>query len=77
MLIPPGQFDMGSNEGEPEESPKHLVRISKPFFLGVCEVTQEEYARIMGNNPSTFRGDLRPCRTSELEPGDGVLPEAQ
>jgi len=55
-LIPAGEFFMGSPddaiEAEKEEQPSHRVRISKPFYLGVCEVTQAEYEAVMGNNPS-------------------------
>ena len=41
----------------PDESPKHRVKITRPFYLGLCEVTQEQYLRLMGNNPSKFKGD--------------------
>ena len=41
----------------PDEGPRHRVRITKPFWLGVTDVTQEEYQRLMGNNPSKFQGD--------------------
>jgi formylglycine-generating enzyme required for sulfatase activity len=56
VLIPPGEFMMGSPEsrGSPDERPQHRVRITKPFYLGVYEVTQEEYERVMGTNPSYF-----------------------
>ena len=78
VLIPPGDFDMGSTpeevarlleEGKQQnapgwyldrvlaEAPQHRVKISKPFYLGVCEVTQAEYGRVMGQDPSKFKGD--------------------
>ncbi len=54
-LIPAGEFMMGSpdsEKGSATEGPRHLVRITKPFYLGVYEVTQAEYERVMGTNPS-------------------------
>ena len=57
-LIPAGEFFMGSPddaiEAEKNEKPSHRVRISKPFYLGVSEVTQGQYEAVMGNNPSYF-----------------------
>ena len=41
----------------PGEGPQHRVRITKPYWLGVTQVTQEEYQRVMGSNPSKFQGD--------------------
>ena len=35
----------------------HRVRITKPYWLGVTDVTQEEYQRLMGVNPSSHQGD--------------------
>ena len=58
VLIPAGEFMMGSPDSDPiagsEEKPAHRVRITKPFYLGVYEVTQGEYQRVMGGNPSGF-----------------------
>jgi uncharacterized protein (TIGR02996 family) len=56
VLIPAGVFMMGSpeDEGEAEEHPQHEVEITRPFFLGAYPVTQEEYERVMGANPSCF-----------------------
>ncbi len=57
-LIPAGEFFMGPSDGDKDSSAperlQHKVRISKPFYLGVCEVTQAQYGALMGKNPSTF-----------------------
>jgi formylglycine-generating enzyme required for sulfatase activity/serine/threonine protein kinase len=79
-FIPAGEFMMGSTEQEiaavrkeshaqdPKwfvaEGPQHKVRITKPFFLSVHEVTQADYQRVMGSNPSSF--SLRSDGKSEL-----------
>jgi len=57
-LIHPGEFNMGAPEGEVgsriDERPVHAVKITAPFFLGVYEVTQAEYEKVMSVNPSYF-----------------------
>ena len=59
VLIPAGEFLMGSTDedkdAEGDEKPQHRVRITRPFYLGVYEVTQEEYETVMGQNPSYSR----------------------
>ena len=56
VLIEPGTFAMGSPETETErsgdEGPVHQVTLSQPFYLGKYEVTQEQWAAVMGSNPS-------------------------
>jgi formylglycine-generating enzyme required for sulfatase activity len=57
-LIPPGAFRMGSPGGEKgrkNERPRHPVEITRPFYLGVYPVTQEEYQRVTGKTPSHFQ----------------------
>jgi eukaryotic-like serine/threonine-protein kinase len=57
VFIPPGSFDMGSNNGEADEKPVHRVTIGQGFFMGKYEVTQGQWQALMGNNPSHFKGD--------------------
>jgi uncharacterized protein (TIGR02996 family) len=58
VLIPPGRFLRGSPETEaerdPDEGPQHEVEITQPFYLGAYPVTQAEYKKVMGKNPSHF-----------------------
>ena len=67
-LIPAGEFQMGSTGGGDNERPVHTVRISKPFYLGIHEVTQGQWEAVMGNNRSKFKGDAnRPVETVSWE----------
>lgn len=65
VLLGPGSFIMGSDEntGDGDESPEHKVTLSQPFYLGKYEVTQEQWAAVMGHNPSEFKGAKRPVDT--------------
>ena len=38
-----------------DEAPAHRVVIKGPFYMGKYEVTQEEWYRVMGNNPASFK----------------------
>ena len=58
-LIPAGSFMMGS-EKDADERPAHKVTITKPFYMGVYEVTQAQWKPLMGENPSSFKGDALP-----------------
>jgi len=64
VLIPPGEFVMGSPAGEekrsPREGPRHPVRITKPFYLGVTEVTRAQWVNVTGKKPYTVKGPDRP-----------------
>jgi len=55
-LIPAGSFVMGVSEREmgfdQSESTRYaVVNISKPFYIGVCEITREQYKVVTGGNP--------------------------
>ncbi|MEX1230913.1 MAG: formylglycine-generating enzyme family protein [Planctomycetaceae bacterium] len=56
------------------ENPPHVVEISKPFYLGVCEVTQSEWRAVTGKNPSGYQltGWRRVIATSDRFPVENV-----
>jgi len=75
VLIPAGEFVMGSPEKPPpelarlegaipdwyrREVPAHRVRITRPFWLGKGEVTQKQWLAVMGKNPSQYLGPQNP-----------------
>lgn len=58
--IPAGQFVMGSppNEKDREAGENQIrVTITKPFYMGIYEVTQAQYQQVMKTNPSFHRTD--------------------
>ena len=54
VYIEGGSFMMGSNSGNSDERPAHKVNLFS-FMLGKHEVTQEQYQKVMGVNPSYFK----------------------
>jgi formylglycine-generating enzyme required for sulfatase activity len=56
VLIPAGSFTMGDDSAKPA----HKVTITKPFYLGKYEVTQEQWEALMGSNPSNFKSPKNP-----------------
>ncbi len=64
VWIPPGKFLMGCSPGDEEaysnEKPAREETISKGFWIGQTPVTQAAYERVMGKNPSHFKGPKRP-----------------
>jgi formylglycine-generating enzyme required for sulfatase activity len=59
VLISKGTFMMGSPEsekGRDDVETQHEVTISKDYYLGVYEVTQAQYEKVIGKNPSQFQG---------------------
>ena len=63
VLIPAGKFKMGSPESEKGRrgnETQHEVTLTKPFYMGKHEVTQEQWESVMGNNPSDTKGAKLP-----------------
>jgi formylglycine-generating enzyme required for sulfatase activity/tRNA A-37 threonylcarbamoyl transferase component Bud32 len=88
VRVEPGSFRMGSEDGPSDTKPVREVRITKPFWMGITPVTQGQYEKLMGKNPSNFKGSNLPVETvswnetvafcaklSEAECRTGRLPE--
>jgi formylglycine-generating enzyme required for sulfatase activity len=50
----------GDGECFPNEMPAHVVTITKGFWVGQTEVTQEAYQKVTGKDPSHFKGAKLP-----------------
>jgi formylglycine-generating enzyme required for sulfatase activity len=75
VLIPKGSFKMGLSEymevlarGELQ----HEVTISKDYYLGVTEVTQGQYEKVIGTNPSYFQKQVTSEEDRSLYPVEQV-----
>lgn len=64
ILIPAGQFMMGSPPHEPGremDETLHQVTLTRPFYLQTTEVTQEQWKKVMRYNPSQFKNCGNNC----------------
>ncbi len=73
MGSPAGELGMGSDEAQ------HSVELTKGYYVGVFEVTQKQWERVMGNWPSLFSNatyrETRPVeRVSYYEIRENPLP---
>lgn len=62
-LILPGTFMMGSPStelGRGTNETLHQVTLTKPFYMGVFEVTQKQWELVMGSNPSYYKYSVSP-----------------
>ncbi len=59
VLIPGGWFTMGDAEGQIDERPLHKVWVNA-FHMDKYEVTQEEYEKVRGENPSRWTAPKNP-----------------
>jgi formylglycine-generating enzyme required for sulfatase activity len=75
VLIPKGTFMMGSpieEEGADNDEEQHQVTIGKDYYLGVTEVTQGQYEKVMGTNPSYFQKRVIRKSDSSMYPVEQV-----
>jgi len=69
VLIPGGTFLMGSPTSETYrdlDEKQHQVTLS-PYLMSKTEVTQAVWERVMGSNPSQFKGPDRPVESISWE----------
>jgi len=65
-LLPAGTFTMGEAGRGPTETP-HEVTLTRPFCLGVYEVTNAQWKRLMGSVPSKQQGADHPVEQVSWE----------
>jgi|GEM_PF-6034408 len=67
--VPGGCFIAGATDGNSDERPPHEVCLS-PFYLGRYEVTQGQWRRVMGSNPSLFAACGDDCPVDQVSWSD-------
>lgn len=71
--VPAGCFRMGSAPGEPyasgDETPYHRVCLGE-YYIGTYEVTQAEWTKVMGINPSHFQSCGGDCPVEHVSWND-------
>jgi len=68
-FLPGGCFTAGANDGNSDEKPPHEVCLS-PFYLGRHEVTQGQWQKVMGFNPSLFSACGDDCPVDQVSWSD-------
>jgi formylglycine-generating enzyme required for sulfatase activity len=75
VYIAPGSFTMGSpsnEEGRSDDETQHSVTLTRGFYLQTTEVTQGEWQRVMGNNPSFYPTCGSSCPVDRVSWWDAV-----
>lgn len=71
VLVKNGRFLMGATSeqvtADEDEKPAHIVLITKDYYIGETEVTQELWEYVMGTNPSSVKGAQLPVESISWE----------
>ena len=73
VYIKPGSFLMGSPSGEAgrnDDEQQHRVTLTQGFYLQTTEVTQGQWQRVMGENPSKFNKCGSDCPVEQVSWND-------
>jgi formylglycine-generating enzyme required for sulfatase activity len=68
--IDPGSFTMGSPPdelGRFSNEDRHPVTLTKPYYIGLFEMTQRQWQLAMGSNPSQDKGAMRPVENTSYD----------
>jgi len=65
VLVPAGEFTMGSEGGYPAEKPAHRVKITRPFYMGRYEVTVKQWKKFLSEAKYRWKKNY-----SKYSPGD-------
>ena len=70
-LVASGKYTMGSPPDEIDrqaDETRHQVHLTRPYYVAITEVTQSQWQKVMGANPSHFQPpDFAPCPTCPAE----------
>jgi formylglycine-generating enzyme required for sulfatase activity len=65
VLIPAGKFMMGGRANS-FERPPHIVTLSQPFYFQTTQVTQGQWQKVIGDNPSYFKDCGDDCPVEQV-----------
>ena len=67
LAVWPGSFRMGSDSARKGEKPVHSVHLTRPMWMAVTEVSQAQFSKLTGANPSRFESPQNPVDTVSWE----------
>jgi formylglycine-generating enzyme len=56
-VLPASAYQVAEKMAKEAARPGFLVTIPRPYYIGKFEVTQEQWEKVMGQNPAFFQGD--------------------
>jgi formylglycine-generating enzyme required for sulfatase activity len=65
-FVPAGSFQMGSDKGSSGEQPVHQVTLARGFYMGRYEVTQAQWQKVVGSNPSSVQDCGENCPVDDV-----------
>ena len=58
QILPEADFELAEQLASAASQPGFMVTIDQPYYIGKFEVTQSQWEKVMGSNPSTFNQEL-------------------